>query len=181
MNGRHWMMALTLLATLVVAFRQSGPEADYAAPALRLPNAVADRQASGEVAAGQLREVQSSQLELHQRDGAASTAPLEAAWWGVAPWALRSAAPLTPEAAPPLHTVMPPPVAAPALPFRVIGRYAEDEQPAVFVQYNDQNLVLRAGDVVAATYRVDSLAATQMTFTFLPMNVQQILEIGAAP
>ena len=80
----------------------------------------------------------------------------------------------------PVEVVAAPPQ-APPLPFRVLGRYEDAGQAAVFVQYNDQNLVVRVGDTLALQYKVERLSGTTLTLRYLPLDQLQTLEVGAAP
>jgi hypothetical protein len=75
----------------------------------------------------------------------------------------------------------PPPPMAPPLPFRVLGRYVEQEQVAVFLQHNDQNLVVRVGDTIAGDYKVERLEGATLTLRYLPLDQAQTLDVGAAP
>jgi hypothetical protein len=68
----------------------------------------------------------------------------------------------------------------PPVPFQVMGRYVENGKITVFLQYNDQNLVARVGDTLAESYKVEGLDGGVMTLRYLPMNVQQTLQIGGA-
>jgi hypothetical protein len=76
----------------------------------------------------------------------------------------------------------PPPAlpAAPPLPFRLLGRYSDGATPAVFLQFNDQNLVVRVGDSVADSYQVESLDDNNLTLLHLPTQQRQTLNLGAA-
>lgn len=83
---------------------------------------------------------------------------------------------------PPPPPPMPPPKpVAPPLPFTFIGRMIEEGQTAVFVSIQDRNQVLRAGDVVQGVWRVDSIEPTNMKLTYLPLNENKYLALGAAP
>jgi hypothetical protein len=77
---------------------------------------------------------------------------------------------------PPLPTV----AAAPPLPFRLLGRYSDGATPAVFLQFNDQNLVVRIGDKVADSYQVENLDDNSLTLLHLPTQQRQTLNLGAA-
>ena len=68
---------------------------------------------------------------------------------------------------------------APPLPFRVLGRYEESGQTVVFLQHNDQNLVVRVGDTIAEQYKVESLNGSTLNLRSLPLNQPQTLEVGA--
>ncbi|WP_236261601.1 hypothetical protein [Pseudogulbenkiania ferrooxidans] len=74
----------------------------------------------------------------------------------------------------------PAPPAPPPLPFSYLGKVIDGNQVTVFVTQGDRNLALKTGDVVDGVYRVDNIAPPTMTFTFLPLSMQQSLEIGGA-
>jgi len=69
---------------------------------------------------------------------------------------------------------------APPLPFRVLGRFSEGDEDGVFLQINDQNLVVRVGDTIAEHYKVESLNATTLTLRYGPLNQVQTLEVGGS-
>ena len=73
----------------------------------------------------------------------------------------------------------PMPPAPPPVPFTYLGRLAEGEQTTVFLAAGDRNLVVKAGDVIDNTYRVDEVGERVLMLTYLPQNVQQPLPIGA--
>lgn len=81
--------------------------------------------------------------------------------------------------------VAPPPPAPskpapPPLPFAYLGKMLDDGQATVFLTHQDRNLAVRTGDVINGTYRVDEINPPTMTFTYLPLNMPQQLEIGRA-
>lgn len=82
-------------------------------------------------------------------------------------------------------TDLPPPLpatpTAPALPFRVMGRYEESGKSIVFLLQADQSWVVREGDTFAETYKVERIASNAIHLRYLPLNEVQVLEIGAAP
>ncbi|AIY41399.1 putative secretion system X translation initiation factor [Collimonas arenae] len=75
-----------------------------------------------------------------------------------------------------------PPVSAeaqlPPLPFKLLGRYQEDGQDLVFLQFNDQNLVVRVGDTIADHYKVQSLKGPLLTLLYTPLNQPQTMDVG---
>lgn len=73
----------------------------------------------------------------------------------------------------------PPPPQAPPLPFKVLGRYVEEGRVNVFLQYNDQNLVVQVGDLIAGLYKVESLNGSVLTLLYIPLNQTQSLDVGA--
>lgn len=87
------------------------------------------------------------------------------------------------KAPPPAAMPVPePPVVAqaPPLPFRVLGRFSEGEEAGVFLQLNDQNLVVRVGDTIAEHYKVESLNGTTLTLRYGPLDQVQTLDVGSS-
>lgn len=72
-----------------------------------------------------------------------------------------------------------PPPQAPPLPFRFLGRYEDAGQSVVFLQYNDQSLVVRLGDTLGEQYKVEQITATSLELRYLPLNQIQNLDMGA--
>lgn len=66
----------------------------------------------------------------------------------------------------------------PALPFRVLGRYEDGGQTAVFLQYHDSSLVAHVGDVIVDDYKVESLDDSRLLLRYLPLNQVQSLDLG---
>lgn len=73
----------------------------------------------------------------------------------------------------------PPPPQAPPLPFAYLGKLAEGAETKVFLTQGDRNLVVKSGDVIDNTYRVDEIGETMVVMTYLPLSVKQTLPIGA--
>lgn len=81
---------------------------------------------------------------------------------------------------PPPKAGPPAPPAPPPLPFTYLGKVIDGAQVTVFVTQGDRNLAVKTGDVIDGIYRVDAIAPPMMTLTFLPLSMQQSLEIGGA-
>jgi len=73
----------------------------------------------------------------------------------------------------------PPPPQAPPLPFSYLGKLAEGSETKVFLTQGDRNLVVKSGDVIDNTYRVDEIGEAMVVMTYLPLSVKQTLPIGA--
>ena len=73
----------------------------------------------------------------------------------------------------------PPPPQAPPLPFSYLGKLAEGDETKLFLTHGDRNLVVRAGDVIDNTYRVEEISETTVVLTYLPLTIKQTLPIGA--
>ncbi len=82
-----------------------------------------------------------------------------------------------PAAAPPPPP--PPPPQAPPLPFSYLGKLAEGMNTSVFLTMGDRNLVVKPGDVIDNTYRVEEIGEKVVVLTYLPLTVKQTLPIGA--
>lgn len=72
----------------------------------------------------------------------------------------------------------PPPPQAPPLPFVYMGRLDEDQNMTVFLTAGDRNLVVKPGDVIDNTYKIEQVTDSAVVLTYLPMNQQQTLAIG---
>jgi hypothetical protein len=96
-----------------------------------------------------------------------------------------------PAAAPPLAAARPegalqpapalaaPAPAAPALPYRVIGRYADgDQQGVILLGPDGQVVIAQAGEKLGDQYRVETIVGNAMVLTYLPLNLPQTLDIG---
>jgi pyruvate/2-oxoglutarate dehydrogenase complex dihydrolipoamide acyltransferase (E2) component len=81
------------------------------------------------------------------------------------------------------------PPAAPPLPFRYLGKMIEDGELAVFLARGDESYSVKAehgkkqgknrGQKLDGEYRVDKVTENRVTFTYLPLKIQQTLEIPA--
>jgi hypothetical protein len=82
--------------------------------------------------------------------------------------------------APPRKEPPPPPPQAPPLPYTYVGKIMDGGQVIVFLAKQDRNYVVKQGETLDGTYRIDDIKAGTMVFTYLPLDQQQILAIGAA-
>jgi hypothetical protein len=94
----------------------------------------------------------------------------------------RNASPAPQPAMSPASAPPPQAAVAPALPFTFVGQIEGNElpsaKPAVFLRFRDDVVVVRAGDVIANAYRVDSIASTRIDFTYLPLKQRQSISIA---
>lgn len=76
----------------------------------------------------------------------------------------------------------PPPPTAPPLPYAFVGMVEKGAgKPQAFLSRGDALIIVAAGDTVDNnTYRIDSLSATQVVFTYLPLNTKQSIDIAGA-
>jgi hypothetical protein len=73
----------------------------------------------------------------------------------------------------------PPPPQAPPLPFAYIGRLAEDRDITVFLAMGERNLVVKPGEVIDNTYKLEEVSDSAVVLTYLPLSQRQTLSTGA--
>lgn len=88
--------------------------------------------------------------------------------------------PAPPSPPPPKPMVIAPPApTAPALPFRYIGKMIEGNATIVFLAKRDQDYSVKAGDIIENVYRIDQVHDDAIGFTYLPLDIKQVLTINA--
>ncbi|PYB78241.1 hypothetical protein DMX11_10220 [Pseudomonas sp. LB-090624] len=70
---------------------------------------------------------------------------------------------------------------APELPFQFIGRMGNDDDLQIFLQSGEKLYVVRQGDVIEDTYRLDRVSASELNLVYLPLHQSQTLSVGSAP
>ncbi|QVM89072.1 hypothetical protein JYG34_13600 [Pseudomonas entomophila] len=70
---------------------------------------------------------------------------------------------------------------APALPFQFVGRLGDRDDLQVFLQNGEKLYVVRQGDVIEDTYRLDRVSASELSLVYLPLHQPQTLSVGSAP
>ncbi|MDF9618740.1 hypothetical protein P5705_13895 [Pseudomonas entomophila] len=70
---------------------------------------------------------------------------------------------------------------APALPFQFVGRLGDRDDLQVFLQNGEKLYVVRQGDVIEDTYRLDRVSASELNLVYLPLHQPQTLSVGSAP
>jgi hypothetical protein len=173
------VLALLLVSTLVAAYFAPAPADDGVAPSERTRAATArtarrpaDVALPPQRTAGRALDV----LLIRPRDAGEDedrAAGLFASTAWTPPPPVQRAAPPPPE---PVTATAP---QAPPPPFRVLGRFVEGTQAGVFLQHNDQNLVVRVGDIIAEHYKVESIDAASVTLRYGPLNQEQTLQLGS--
>ncbi|MTV41571.1 hypothetical protein [Duganella radicis] len=86
--------------------------------------------------------------------------------------------PPPPPPPPPSNTPPPPPM-APPMPFTYIGKALADGAWEVFLARGDKTYSVRNQTVIDGVYRVEKIAPPLMSLTYLPLNQQQQMNIGA--
>lgn len=164
---RRIVLAVSLILTLA-AVVWVGKDEDSVAPvaAVSKPAGKAERRDASE--AGKKAGASELRLELLKRQPMKSGGEelFAGKSWYVLP--------------PPPPPLPPPPPAAPPLPFTYMGKLLQGDQWAVFLTAPDRNYMVKPGDVIEDTYRVEEVRAPMMTLTYLPLNMKQTLYIGEA-
>lgn len=85
----------------------------------------------------------------------------------------------------PQQTWMPPPPpvvqqipVAPPLPFSFAGRYTDGGNTIIFLTEGNKMHRVRQGEAINATYRLEKIEQSSVTFTYLPLGTSQILPTG---
>jgi hypothetical protein len=81
---------------------------------------------------------------------------------------------------PPPPPPPPPAPTAPPLPFAFLGRYDDSSSLVIILTKGDRVYTVSVGDVIENTYKVEKLSAGVLTFTYLPLKIEQKLRIGEA-
>jgi hypothetical protein len=72
---------------------------------------------------------------------------------------------------------------APPLPFTYFGRFQDDDKNAVMIEYLDEIIVIKVGDIVAKQYKVvainQSASGMQIQFLMMPLNQIQTMQARA--
>ena len=91
--------------------------------------------------------------------------------------------PPPPPAAVAAASAPPPPPSAPPLPFRFVGMLElKSDRPTAFLARGEALNVVRVGDVIDDTYRIESLSPAKVVVTYLPLKQQQTLSVdGGQP
>ena len=161
---RWWFLGIALVLTLVAA-RLVGREDEGPPPSASAERAPVER-APAEPATLDLDRLAARRSEAPAAD------PFRAfSWQSAAQEEARKNAPPPPP---------PPPPQAPPLPFTYMGKLIEEGRIAVFLTHGDRNLIVRQGDTIDGTYRVDAVTEEHLSLTYLPLKQKQDLAFGGA-
>jgi len=87
--------------------------------------------------------------------------------------------PPPPPAAPPPPPAAPLAPSAPPLPFQYLGKLDDSQRLLVFLVRGERIFTVGEGDVIENAYKVKAITDTQMTFVYLPLNLDQTLAVGS--
>lgn len=68
---------------------------------------------------------------------------------------------------------------APAMPFQFIGRLDDRRDRQVFLQDGEKIYVVRQGDVIDDTWRIEGISEQELSLVYLPLHLSQTLSVGS--
>lgn len=139
--------------------RAAKPAAEASMAALPASLALAQADAANKTEAGEAGE--DEDIDKIKDDAESLIDPFRPATWYVAP--------------PPPPTEKP---RAPRLPFKYLGRLVEDGSVRVFLSDQDRHLIVKSGEVVNGSYKVEKIGDGQIVFVYLPLKERQVLPTG---
>jgi hypothetical protein len=164
---QRWAILGTALALTLVAVKWAASKQDAEVKPAQSPRAAA----AGETPR-RAQDVPRLELERLRRPPpeAARADPFERRSWDVAARdEARRNAPPPPPPAPPR---------APPLPFAYLGKAVEDGKVTVFLSRGENTYVVRAGETLDGTYRVERLDERVLVLIYLPLGQRQELALG---
>lgn len=67
----------------------------------------------------------------------------------------------------------------PPMPFQFVGRLTDHADLQVFLQSGEKIYVVRKGDVIDETWRIEGISDAELSFVYLPLHVSQTLSVGS--
>ncbi|HEX7888785.1 MAG TPA: hypothetical protein VF522_05430 [Ramlibacter sp.] len=171
MRGRSLVLALGLACSLAATGWLAAQENTVPETAEAVPSRPPLRQAADDLVPEprpqSAAEIRIEALDRHAGDRGVKELFAARSW--------QPAAPVIANNAPP------PPPTAPGLPFVYLGKMLVGEQLTVFLAHQDRNLVVKEGETIDGTWRIDSIRGPVLTLTYLPLDTQQTMHIGEQP
>jgi hypothetical protein len=69
---------------------------------------------------------------------------------------------------------------APPMPFQFIGRMDDRTDLQVFLQNGEKIYVVRKGDVIDETWKIEGISDMELSLVYLPLHLSQTLSVGSA-
>jgi hypothetical protein len=67
----------------------------------------------------------------------------------------------------------------PPLPFQFVGRLDDRTDLQVFLQNGEKIYVVRKGDVIDETWRIEGISDMELSLVYLPLHLSQTLSVGS--
>lgn len=68
---------------------------------------------------------------------------------------------------------------APPMPFQFVGKLSDRSDLQVFLQNGEKIYVVRKGDVIDETWRIEGISDVELSFVYLPLHLSQTLSVGS--
>ena len=68
----------------------------------------------------------------------------------------------------------------PPIPFQFVGRLDDRRDLQVFLQDGEKLYVVRKGDVIDKTWRIEGISDVELSFVYLPLHLSQTLSVGSS-
>jgi hypothetical protein len=68
---------------------------------------------------------------------------------------------------------------APSMPFQFVGRLDDRSDLQVFLQSGEKIYVVRKGDVIDETWRIERISEKELSLVYLPLHLAQTLSVGS--
>ncbi|MET0774803.1 MAG: hypothetical protein ABWZ65_04840 [Pseudomonas mandelii] len=68
---------------------------------------------------------------------------------------------------------------APPMPFQFVGKLNDRSDLQVFLQSGEKIYVVRKGDVIDDTWRIEGISDVELSFVYLPLHLSQTLSVGS--
>ena len=68
---------------------------------------------------------------------------------------------------------------APPMPFQFVGRLDDRSDLQVFLQSGEKIYVVRKGDVIDETWRIERISKEELSLVYLPLHLAQTLSVGS--
>lgn len=167
---QRWIFYALALALTLVAMRFAGGQDHSATPSSLAAPQRSDRPVRETAAdVGRVDTPAAVRLELlGERTGAPPPAqdPFQSrSWEPPAPVVVAPAPPRRPE--------------APPLSFTYLGKLVEDAGTTLFLARDDRNYVVRTGDTIEGTYRIEEIRDEAAVLIYLPLKSKQTLAFAA--
>jgi len=172
-----WLVLLAAAAGLALFGDKTPPGAARLAPAAAAPAAAVANPVRARPA---VVAVEPLQALLPRAPQAAAALPPRADLFATPAWRARPAPPPIAKAAS-VPAAPPPPPRAPPAPYRFIGKQFDDAGWQVFLGREDTSFIVRQGDTVEGSWRVERIEPPALSLLHLPTGQAQSLDIGAAP
>jgi hypothetical protein len=75
----------------------------------------------------------------------------------------------------------PEPPQAPPLPFTYLGQISDGGSIMLFLGRQQSTLIVRAGDIIDGSYRVETINPQRAVLTYLPLDIRQSLTLRNRP